>query len=177
MQDIYYKRIKIANLDIIVSKIKSFLEKENFINSTDKGYIPLEKISILLNCPEIFQSFSQLGFEIKGFAIYKTFKNDTPVHVDQSTYKARINIPILNCVGTHTIFYKADTVLPIQQDYKNLELIPCINEIEVDRITIDQPTVIRIDRPHRVLMNEQASPRICLTVRCEPDPILLFNKE
>ena len=56
----------------------------------------------------------------------------------------------------------------------NTKYIKCVNSTEIDRVTIDRPTILRINTPHRVEMSETYSPRICLTIRCNPDPVNLF---
>jgi len=176
---VYYKKISILNEKIIREKLNLFLDKNNYIQSQDYGFIPLNLLDVVKFCPELIFSLLNKGLKIKAISIYKTFNNNTIVHIDdvKNLYKSRLNIPILNCENTHTIFYDAVPMPPVEQKHKNLKLIPCFNEIEVDRVTIDQPTIIRVDQPHRVLMDEKYFPRICLTVKCDPDPIILLDKE
>ena len=176
----YYKKINIQNQEIIIEKIKSFLYQKNYIELDLAGFIPLNFSEVIDHCPELINSFLNKKLKITAVSLYKTFNNvTTPVHIDnvKNYYKCRINIPILNCEGTHTVFYKATPINLVDQGHSNISLIRCTNEVEVDRVTIDQPTIIRVDQPHRVIMDEQRSPRIALTVRCDPDPFVLLDTE
>lgn len=175
----YYKKINIQNQETIIEKIKFFLHQKNHIESNISGFIPLNFTEVINHCPELFVSLLNKKLKIISVSLYKTINNSNPVHIDnvKNYYKCRINIPILNCLGTHTVFYKATPISLVDQGHNNVSLIRCIDEVEVDRVTIDQPTIIRVDQPHKVIMDEQHSPRICLTVRCDPDPFILLNTE
>jgi len=83
----------------------------------------------------------------------------------------------MNCQYSSTVFYQAEIEQVKQQENFDLKYIQCINAVEVDRVTVDQPTILRIDHPHQVIMDEGKFPRICLTVGCYPDPVILFTKE
>ena len=173
-----YQFIVIYNYNIIVSKFKNYLEKKELINSKHTGYIPIDKNELIKICPELVSSFFNLGLTIVGSAIYRTTGNtQSPVHIDYAPYKCRINIPIINCEYSSTVYYKADIKEIRHQDHSKVNYIECINAVEFDRVTINNPTILRIDTPHRVIMDEDRSPRICLTIRCNPDPIMLFTKE
>jgi len=168
-----YQKIDIDNFDTIVNKIKLYLEQKQLIDTDLVGYIPLKLLDMLVCCPELTKSLSKLGFTIQGYAIYRTEPNtNTPVHVDNTTeYTSRINIPILNCDTSSTVFYDADISELKDQKSLNIKYIECINEVEIDRVTIDKATILRINKPHQVIMDMSRSPRICLTVRVLPDPI------
>ena len=171
-----HQRIDIDNLDTIIPKIKTYLERKNLIKTSYVGYILLNKTDIILYCPELFQSFLKLGLSISTVAIYRTTNNtQSEVHIDNTPYQCRINIPIMNCENTSTVFYTATNDEMEEQDYNNLTFVKCKDPVEIDRVTIDRPTILRVNAPHRVIMDETRSPRICLTVRCEPDPEILLT--
>ena len=171
-----HQRIDIDNLDTIIPKIKTYLERKNLINTSEVGYILLSKNELILYCPELFRSFLKIGLSISSVAIYRTTKNgQSAVHIDNTPYQCRINIPIMNCEYSSTVFYTADDDEIQQQNYNKLTFMKCKNPVEIDRITIDSPTILRVNVPHQVIMDETRSPRICLTVRCEPDPEILLT--
>ena len=173
-----YQFIDIDNYDNIVSKVKNHLEKKELINSKYAGYIPIDKNELIEICPELISSFFKLGLTIIGSAIYRTTDNtQSLVHIDYTPYKCRINIPIINCEYSSTVYYKADVKEVRHQEHSNVNYIECINAVEIDRVTINNPIILRINTPHRVIMDETRSPRICLTIRCDPDPVVLFTKE
>lgn len=173
-----YQPINIDNYDIIVSKVKNYLEKKELINTEYAGYIPLNKNELISSCPELVRSLFKFGLFIVGFAIYRTTNNtQSPVHIDHVTYECRVNIPIMNCEYSSTVFYKADIENTLVQPWDDTKYIKCINAVEIDRVTIDRPIILRINTPHRVEMDSSKSPRICLTIRCSPDPVTLFTSE
>lgn len=170
-----YQPINIDNCDVIVSKVKTYLEKKELIDTEYTGYIPLNKNELIASCPELVRSLSKVGLTIVGSAIYRTTNNNqSPVHIDHTIYKCRLNIPIINCEYSSTVFYNADIENTSVQPWDNTKYIKCINAVEIDRVTIDRPTILRINTPHRVEMDLNKSPRICLTIRCDPDPEILF---
>ena len=172
----YYKKINIDWYDDIVSKITTYLKSKGFIDNACTGFVPLDTAEVIANCPELEFSLSKIGLSIRSIGIYSTTPNSrAPIHIDHTIYKSRLNIPILNCQYSSTVFYTAEIEQVKQQRNNNLKYIQCINAVEVDRVTVDQPTILRIDHPHQVIMDETRSPRICLTVGCYPDPVILFT--
>jgi hypothetical protein len=173
-----YQFIVIDDYNIIVSKVKNYLEKKELINTEYAGYIPLNKNELINSCPELVRSLLKFDLFIDGAAIYRTTNNtQSPVHIDHVTYKCRVNIPIMNCEYSSTVFYNADIENTLVQPWDDTKYIKCINAVEIDRVTIDRPMILRINTPHRVEMDTSKSPRICLTIRCSPDPVMLFTKE
>lgn len=176
MNILYYKKIIIDDYEEIVESVKTFLTENGYVTSESFGYIPLPAAKMLAYCPKLELSFRSLGLEIKSIAIFKSISRmPTRIHVDTVEQQSRINIPILNCENSHTVFYKATVLESIPQPYKGIKYNPCVDAVEMDRTTIDQPTIIRVDQPHQVLMDKFNSPRICLTVGTTPDPIELLN--
>lgn len=174
----FYKKFNINELDIIISKTLEFLKNDTEILVNNfRGFYPLDNQKFLDFCPEIQKSLTESGFNPVRFNLYKTIKNgDSQVHIDTTAYNCRINIPILNCEDTHTVFYEAEPLKQVVQENK-LPFILCNQEtaIEVERFTLDSPTVLRTDVPHKVIMNDNKTPRISLTIRCIPDPVFFLE--
>jgi hypothetical protein len=175
----FYKKLDIDDYDTIVSKIQTYLVLKGLVDTSHTGYIPLKSVELIIACPELSQSLLKLGLTILSCAIYRTTNNNnqSPVHVDFATYSCRLNIPIMNCEYSSTVYYTGDKVDIKQQDYNEVKYIEYTNAIEIDRVTVDTATVLRIDYPHQVLTDETKTPRICLTIRCNPDPVMLLTKE
>jgi hypothetical protein len=172
----YYKKINISQYDVIVPRIQSYLENKDMINSAPAGFLPCNAKEIIEYCPQLYFSLIEVGLQIKTIGIYRTTLNSqAPIHIDHTPYKSRLNIPIMNCQYSSTVFYQADVEEVKQQKNDNLKYIQCVNAIEIDRVTVDQPTILRIDHPHQVIMDEDKFPRICLTVGCYPDPMTVFT--
>lgn len=171
-----YQTIDLDNCDLIIHKVKHYLENKGYIDTTNAGYIPLDVPELVRYCPMLLTSLFKIGLTINGAAIYRTTNNtQSPVHIDYATYECRVNIPIMNCEYSSTVYYNADIENTLSQ-LDNTKYIKCINAVEIDRVTITSPTIIRINAPHRVEMDESKSPRICLTIRCNPDPVVLFTE-
>lgn len=171
----YYKKINIDKYGIIVSKIKLYLESKELVNTAHTGFIPLHPPEVIKSCSELQFSLDSVGLKIKSIGLYRTTRNSqSPVHIDHTPYKSRLNIPIMNCEYSSTVFYNAEIEQVKQQENFHLKYIQCVNAVEVDRVTVDQPTILRIDHPHQVVMDETRSPRICLTIGCDLDPMTVF---
>jgi hypothetical protein len=173
----FYQQINIDNYDIIISKVKTYLEKKSLIDTMYAGYIPLDTNELIGNCPELVRSLFKMGLTINGAAIYRTTDNSqSPVHIDHVTYQCRINIPIIGCEQSSTVYYNADIDNTLEQPWNKTKYVKCINAVEIARVTVDRPTILRVNAPHRVEMNKFNSLRICLTIRCTPDPVTLFTE-
>ena len=176
----YWKRIQVDKTDIIIKKSLEFLKsKSNFFDKkTYRGpFINLTHLNFLEYVPEIQESFFKLGLFCEDANIYLMWKNNDSIpHKDYTDSIARINIPLLNCEGTWTTFYEnvqskrlmlptgAPFYATTNRDY-----------VEVDRVETNQPTIVRISEGHNVIMDENRSPRIMLTLSFNPDPGLLLD--
>jgi len=47
--------------------------------------------------------------------------------------------------------------------------------VKIGEVTIDVPTVIRVQIPHRIRIDTAHVPRICLTVFMDRDPVFLLD--
>jgi hypothetical protein len=101
---------------------------------------------------------------------------DSVVHKDYTDSIGRINIPLLNCNGTYTMFYEnvksKRLILPTGAPFY---MTTNKDYIEADRVEINEPTIIKVCDAHNVIMNEHSAPRITLTLACTPDAGLLLE--
>jgi hypothetical protein len=175
----YWTRIQAENVEIIQAKTIKFLtDNRDKLKST---FCPLIFQDYIKAVPEILTTFSKDNIKPVAAAVYVMHKNtDVSPHKDFTRVTARINIPIVNCDNTWTLFYKLKegavgekvTLLPSGVPYRSFDFA---DVEEVDRVSITEATVIRPQEIHSVIMNEAATPRITLTLTCSPDPGYLLE--
>ena len=177
----YWKRIQLEHVETIQHKTLQFLS-----NNRDKlksTYCPLNFVDYCKAVPEILTAFAMHNIKPIAVAVYiMRDNNDIKPHKDRTFSVARVNIPILNCEGTWTLFHrsiidtvnKTPSILPSGVSY---QLCDPAHLEEVDRVSITEPTIIRPQEIHSVIMKEENSPRITLTVTCNPDPKFMLEHE
>jgi hypothetical protein len=124
---------------------------------------------------ELLPFFEKINLTPCRIAITTTL-TDVGIHRDDTTVPLRINIPILNCKGSQTKFWKtsveptrlflANGVPYLYIDKKNCELM--------ETVELDTPTVLRIKEPHSISVGENV-PRISLTIGFLEDIEYLLN--
>ena len=175
----YWARIEADNVEVIQAKTLQFLiDNRDKLKST---FCPLLFQDYIRAVPEILTAFSKNNIKPIAAAVYVMHKNtDVSPHKDVTRAIGRINIPIVNCDNTWTLFYKLKegaegekvTLLPSGVPYRSFDIT---DVEEVDRVSITEPTIIRPQEIHSVIMNEEATPRITLTLTCSPDPGYLLE--
>ncbi len=176
----YWKYIDIEYTDIIIKKTYEFIQNctDHLDKSKYKGpFINLPHMQFIEYVPEINLAFKPYGLFFEDANIFLMWDNrDCVPHKDYTDSIARVNLPILNCEGTKTIFYKnlkskrlilptgAPFYMTMNSDYEK------VTEVEMTR-----PTIVRISEGHTVIMNESKFPRITLTLSFTPDVGLLLD--
>lgn len=181
----YYKYIEIDNFKIIQEKTLEFLVKNNLLNNAGLYFIPWKEYT--LEVSEILTAFDRYKIKpIQGATYITTEQNDSKVHIDyvtQAQHLCRINIPILNCVGSKTEFFKVPMkeFYVNKQEYNNKFFFQIKDNAtlveKVDEVEIIYPTVIKIQQPHRVHTNLVTVPRVCLTLTMDKDPVFLLEDD
>ena len=180
---IYYKKIFIDDLEIIQSKVLGFIKANPavYYRKSATSYNYLNVPELLNHCPELITSFAKFDLKIIFAASHCMWKNiESVVHIDRVPWECRINLPILNTKGTSTLFYtnveyKEDVQVMANGESYDTYLTTNTDFIEVDSVEIDQPTVLRVRAPHKVVMNELTVPRITLTLGFNRDPVYMFD--
>jgi hypothetical protein len=144
--------------------------------------------------PDLYNAFKSMGLTARQMIFFTNLNNDIEIndpldpravfiHTDKiDNPKARydyampvftdfeptnaINIPMLNCDGSTTLFYE---LIDKDQEDVYYTVIGCggiakTNTKEVYRFELNQPSVIRINIPHAV-WNPNAGPRVVATFR------------
>ena len=89
----YYKKINIDYYDIILEKITMYLESKGLIDNVCTGFISINYIEVIKNCPELQVSLDAIGLRIKSIGIYRTTRNSqAPIHIDHTIYLSLIHI-------------------------------------------------------------------------------------
>lgn len=183
----YWKKIKLKNFDIIRQKAEEFLDNEKARLGKDpqdlRTIVPVflfDHYEFRKQCPEIDEAFEELGFKVKFIIAYIMLSNhEGAIHVDSGSDRARVNIPIVNCNNTATSFYT--NVKFNQEIFPNGAVFYSVSNTDytmVDSVTVDEPTVLRISKPHGIkLTDESQVPRVTLSIGLDPDPVILLDQE
>jgi hypothetical protein len=177
----YYKYIDIDDLDIIINKCLGYVKSidkiyKREISSTNWYNLNIKELREV--CPELVTSFLQYDLKIIMAAAYVMYRPEQiKIHKDASAWKARINLPLLNCKDTYTEFYESDTN---QLKWINPEFgsffVPKGDYKLVDRVEIKQATVIKTGALHSVYMpTDNPVPRITLTLGFHKDPVYMLE--
>lgn len=102
--------------------------------------------------------------------------NDGALHSDNARISARINLPILNCENTFTEFYHVDK----WKYFKNTKYIIKLPNQDAEltllgKLELKQPTVINVNTFHRIIMDDNVSPRISLSLLFDRDVNFLLE--
>lgn len=175
-----------ANLDPVMLPIiqkelfKLFLitKKQNLVPYTST-FVTVEKELVCTTCPMMIEELDRLGIRdnFLSFAFISVQSDyEFPPHVDVAC-DIGLNIPIINCEGTYTVWYDGilkDQTVPVYVIGTNL--------VEISRIA-DPRTVTEIGRcdasiPHWINVNMIHRPethhdkfRVAASLRFDPDPV------
>jgi hypothetical protein len=177
----YYQKIEIDNLDTIKIKCLEYIKSKEDIYYKPKGsYLNLNFKELIAYCPELLTAFNRYNIVCTYAAAFVTYRNrDVLVHIDDGNDQARINIPLENCKNTFTEFYKGGT----SHSYVNKITGTIATRFTgsgvtlVDKVEIDQATVIRVKAQHSVKMDERYAPRVTLTIGFNRDPVFLLEDQ
>jgi len=178
----YYRELDISNYDIIVKKCLIFVKTNPviFLRKVETAsYYHLDVDRLLKMCPELIDAFLEFDLHVNYAAVYVMYSPaHTAPHKDDFPQQARINIPLLNCTGTFTAFYKnAGTAMTIHPDLKVPRFYVTNTDYEIaDKVEIKKTTVLRISEVHNILMPDQNPiPRINLSIGFKEYPVFLLE--
>jgi hypothetical protein len=168
-----FKELDIDNWQELTSIILSYvLTNKNLYNREDNlSLVPIPNYFFSIIKPIIDRLTFQYNITcINAYLYIMKNSNDGSLHSDNSKISARINLPILNCENTFTEFYNVDKwkyfkntkyTIKLPDENATLELL--------GKLELKQPTVISVNTFHRIIMDDNKSPRISLS--------LLFDKD
>jgi hypothetical protein len=194
----YYKHIEIDNYQTIrENSVRFVLDK--YLVKTHSSFRQFDWNLYVQYCPEIVPALAKYDLVPYGGFVYTINSQDSsPLHIDYISdiyNKCRINIPIFNCEHSKTFYYKkidkdvqgtsvtqSDIMFYSKEsDTKTISYMkfdPNDPGLEkVDEMIVDRPTVIRVQEPHRVMIDSNHVPRVVLTIHTYKDPVYLLEDE
>ncbi len=176
----YYKKIEIEHLSEIISKCLSYVKKQTeiYLQYPLGAYRNLDFQELIKHCPELLTAFNKYNIQPVYAAAFVTYSNSSVhIHIDAGSDLARINIPLQNCKNTFTEFYTGGKLEPYYNPITGISATKLVGPglTLVDKVEIDQATVIRVKEPHSVHMDEQHRPRVTLTIGFDRDPVFLLE--
>jgi hypothetical protein len=174
-----YKVISVDNLEAIQKELLPVLYREipNFeIDKSQFVYVLREKIEPYT--PLYVDFIRSLGILDRWHysAFITTNTNSLPVHVDSLDWQTRcygLNLPLVNCEGTYTIFYNAEIN---EEQYRNSNdskstarlIKPNSIPIEIDRVESTTTMWINTCIPHAPV-STHSKPRAIISARFRPE--------
>lgn len=175
----YYQYIDLPTWQQVSADILAWITNNTdyTTNKAIRGYVATDKARILAELPQIQTMFDSINSKVYNMAFI--FRNNhiyTEPHYDGVNCSARINLPILNCENTHTIFYELKNNAALHKIYDsrgnrqlNVKFSDCY---EVDRVELNKPLILCINELHGIYVpKENALPRISVSFYVDPDPI------
>lgn len=178
----YFKKIEIDDQNLVIAQCKQYIESIDYIynRKLHATYYPLDFASFAEKCPLIKTSFKRFSINCNFAAAYVSYNNShNPIHIDNFVHEARINLPIVNCEYSKTYFYTNGEFKLAKNSNTNTSpsiLYKITDDFKrVDSVVLNSPTVMLVNKPHQVLMDQQKYPRISLTLGFDIDPIFLLK--
>ena len=178
----YYRKIEIDHLDIIQTKCLEYIktQKEIYLQKPVGSFRFLNFQELTACCPELLTAFNRYGLTCTYAIAFIMYSNsDVVPHIDdKDIIQARINIPLENYKNTFTMFFEggAPTLYINHNTGISTTLYKGPGLRVVDKVEIDQATVIRIKAPHSVQMDDTHAPRVILTLGFNLDPVFLLDE-
>jgi len=168
----YYKKLELDHTLVAEKTLKYISVNKHKIRNF---WANINFNEFINHVPELLTVFKEIDLTPRRVVLITTSIN-AEIHRDDTSVPLRINIPILNCKGSQTEFWKTSVeptriFLPngvpyLYIDKKNCELM--------ETFELDTPTVLLVKEPHSVSVGENV-PRISLTVEFIEDIEYLLN--
>lgn len=174
-----YKTIEVNNLRAIQAEILPIVFKKipNFMTDRPQ-FMHVMRDEIEPFAPRYTEFIKQHGDIDKWYwsAIITTNLGvDFDIHVDSTDWKTRcygLNIPIINCDNSYTVWYDAEIEgkLYDESDFRSVVRIQKPNTVanEIGRLDTSQPAWINTSIPHRPESTHKR-PRAIISARFDPE--------
>lgn len=174
-----YKPISVDNLEAIQQELVPVLYKEipNF-DSAGSQFVYVLREKIEPHAPLYTKFIESLGvLDRWHYSAFVTTNTDSLfVHVDSLTWRTRcygLNLPLVNCEGTYTVFYDAeindqpfcDSSDPINSAKK---IKPGTSAREIARVEATTPMWVNTCIPHAPVTTH-SRPRAIISARFRPE--------
>jgi hypothetical protein len=153
-------------------------------NLQRSGFWRIDHLALLYNCPELVKFFDHWGWRVASAHVY-TIDSTTgagPIHKDYISptidyYSARINFPLWGCDQGETLWYTVDPASYAAANGPGAGAKHGYwgsndpNPVEIARVVLKKPTIMRIDQAHQVRLTGPTAIRSSLTIKVTPDPV------
>lgn len=181
-----YKTTSVDNLHKIQLELKSLVEKYipecfNGTAVTHTLYVPLTKEEVSLVSPTYVEMIKNTGFfdrwDISLFVATSKLALENPsVHIDHYDPEQRcygLNIPLVNCEGTYTIWYDATINRePVTTEVEDLMAARLAEHdkpyTEIDRLEASTPAWVNVCIPHAPYSDHNET-RVLISARFTPE--------
>lgn len=167
---VHFEKIQQEVLSWILNKdfYKEWIVDNNRFHKSDTCEMPLSALEFLPHTKEVVYG---LGNPIRLTYWITKGEDMLPCHIDGGFNhywipRSRFLIPVVNYLGTDTVFYGKNIKLENFDDTGGVSYLRPVDPTqlkEVERFEVDQPVWIRIDNPHTVI-NPNKNIRIAFTV-------------
>jgi hypothetical protein len=173
-----YLKVDVPNLDVISQELLTVLgDVFPDLTNLPPDYTHLWRKQIESKLPEttnflreikLLDRWTHLAF------ITGNLGTSLPIHVDgidPIVKSYALNIPVLNCKHSYTVFYQAEIAGPIFQPDDIRKSSRYCNEdtaIEIARLESSEPAWINVAKPHKPVM-EHNMPRAIASLRFQPE--------
>jgi hypothetical protein len=174
-----YKPIEVENLKEIQREIIPIIYKKipNFFTA-EPQFIHIMRDEIEPFAPLYTEFIKKFGIieQWHWCAIITTNLGiDFDIHVDSTDWETRcygLNLPMVNCEGTHTVWYDAEIESPFfdENDFRSVARVQKANTIatEIGRWDMSKPAWINTSIPHRPESTHRR-PRAIISARFDPE--------
>jgi hypothetical protein len=175
-----YKPIEIENLEEIQNELMQVLYKEmpDFLTASPQ-FLYVLRSRIEPHAPLYTKFIESLGLLDRWLysALITTNNNEPfPIHVDSLNWKTRcygLNLPLVNCAGTYTVFYDADInaeqFTDVSDPINSARVIQeGVTATEIDRYETVIPAWVNTRIPHAPV-STHGMPRALISARFKPE--------
>lgn len=176
---------KPANLDAedYAEELQNLMHEviPSFDKTSDTRFIPVTHEQFKRHCKKFTEKITEWGLidRLAEVAMILMQRGKPyAIHRDFPTWKGRniaLNLPILNCEGTHTVWYDAEVINdnPSAQLGDNLYvrhslLVKEETAVEIGRCPSDIPHWLNVYVPHAPI-SPRPDPRVTISVRFQPE--------
>lgn len=177
----YYKKLNIENFEkiqnVVIPYVVNYVNKNISEEKLFYNFIPEDHLQkFKQDIPELFEGIRKdLGSDIILMSyLYIDTHSDVPIHTDANNpsikKRIRLNWPILNSTSALTIFYekKFEDIQGTLRSLPNGVVGHSYNDTdcnEVDKYTLDIPTLMNVKELHGIRVLNSQLPRILLSMR------------
>lgn len=172
----YYQHIQIPNVNEIIDATRNYIVSNDAIYNRRSGVCLIHLGKNLPFFASLIEScLDKYNLVCTGaYAFVISHQNQCSVHSDSFIHESRLNIPILNCEYSETKFYDVSKWKTCRNMLGH-DVPVALEYVEVDSVKITEPTLLRVNKPHKVILNKELdTPRITLSLYFDRDPLFLI---